>query len=424
MTEAQQTTEDSRNDSGTANSATTRQTDETTPLEPALNSSTDGTTTRFTESNQPARSAADTKELEFRRKRDRLLSLNFQPSQKIALREDARFPEEYKEHVRKLSKYLEKEPPKFEEADYYTLIPCMGKRIGSTDKPDTLVPYVRVIGLTNDQAIKAMNVVLCKSKVRSLYHPHIRICFDTSKVDASASDDAITVYGSPTTTLCGTLIVIKRANVQRTVTVGGLITVADRFYAITSSHIVPSISEEPTRTSSSISDAITIDENDYDDDVEPALVIERETEESGSNDGKSWSTVTSNPPQKAGVSFGSARTLGTLEESGQEWSLIRIKEPWLKLPNSAANEDKLGGGAEDAPHNGNYISSVAETPSGMTVTVLAGASGQVKARLSPNEAYTRLPSGTFVQTWTLSFEHGTGKHFYNNELIYLTGGKV
>ncbi|KAJ4361317.1 hypothetical protein N0V95_002019 [Ascochyta clinopodiicola] len=419
------TPERSRNGSSTPNTVTSRllktkrSTNEITPV-PALKGFTNGTLTRADQavtsnlqtsvanigrSTKPTLPVAD---LEYTRKRDRLLSLNFQASQEIALNEYEKFPEEYKEHVQKLSKYLEKEPPKFKEACYFMLMPCMGKSIGSTENSNTLVPYIRVMGLTTDQAIKTMNVLLSKSEVRKLYHPHIRICFDRSKLEASASDDASTVYGTPSTTLCGTLSVIKYGSIQRTVTIGGLIKVADRFYAITTSHIVPSTSHEPFRTSISLSDDTTIDENDYDDDVEPALVIERGPEESSSYDGESSSTFTSNP-LPADVSSGYSTSLGPLEESGLEWSLIRIHKPWLQLPNFAANEDDLKTGVGSPPSDRSYISSVAERPSGMTVTVLAGVSGQVKARMLPNEAYTHLPSGNFVQTWTLSFKDGTGK---------------
>ena len=92
--------------------------------------------------------------------------------------------------------------------------------------------------------------------------------------------------------------------------------------------------------------------------------------------------------------------MGILEESGLDWSFIRIQKAWLQLPNFAAKEDDLKTGTENTPSERSYISSVAETPSETTVTVLAVASGKVKARLSPNEAYTRLLSGNFVQ-------HGT-----------------
>jgi hypothetical protein len=399
-----------------------RPTDETAPA-PALKGSTEGKTARVDQavtsnsqtsianigrSTRPTQPIENTKDLEYRRKRDRILSLNMHAFQDIALKEEEQFPEECMKHLDRLVIYLKKEGG-FKDEGHLSFIPCMGKRTESTDNPDTLVPYIRIRGLTTHRDIKAMNVVLSKSKVRSLYHPPIRICYELFNVDASSSFSAVSTLYAPSKTLCGTLSVIEQEKIQRTVTIGGLIKVADRLYAITASHTVSHISEEPSRTSSSLSDDITIgDINDYGDDVEPALVIEREKEESSSHGGKSSPTFTSTQTP-AGVEHEYSGTLGTIEEAGLEWSLIRIQNPSLQLPNFAASEEDLKTGTGSTPSERRYISIVAEAPSSITVAVLAGASGQVKARLLPNAAYTRLPSGDFVQTWTLSFEDGTGK---------------
>jgi hypothetical protein len=402
----------------------------------ALRSSTEGTISRADQavasqsrsgianigrSTKPTRSVANTPEgeVEYFRKRDRLLRLNWQASQKIALNFDEKFPADCTKRQNNLkaylNDYLKDMTPKLQLEDYFGLIPCMGKPSESGDNPDAHVPYICVLGLQTHQAVKIMNAVLCKSKARELYHPHIRICYDLSKVDACASDNTSVVYATPSTTLCGTLAIVKHQNEQRTVTIGGLIKVADRLYAITTSHIVSTISEGASRKSSDLLDDIISDIDDYDDDVESALVIGRETEESSSTDEKS-SPIFTNSRSPTSVDFGSSKTLGTLEQSGLEWSLIRIQNPSLQLPNFAANEEEVKTVARITRPERSYISSVAEFPSSMTVTVLAGASGQVKARLSPNEAYTHLPSGDFVQTWTLSFENGTGKHIYDSSL--------
>jgi hypothetical protein len=373
-------------------------------------------------STKPIRPVANTPEheVEYFRKRDRLLRLNWQASQKIALTFDEEYPEECTKSHNNLMTYLKAyfkddkhKPP---QEDYFSLIPCMGKPSESGDNPDAHVPYICVLGLQTHQAVKIMNAVLCKSKARRLYHPEIRICYDLSKVDACASDNTSVVYATPSTTLCGTLAIVKHQNEQRAVTIGGLIKIADRFYAITTSHVISgTISEESPRKSSNILDDIISDMDDYDNDVESALVVGRETEESSSTDEKS-SPIFTRSRSPTSVDFGPSRALGTLEQSGLEWSLIGIQNPSLQLPNFAANEEEVKTVARSTRPERSYISIVAELPSSMTVTVLAGASGQVKARLSPNEAYTHLPSGDFVQTWTLSFEDGTGKHVYDSSI--------
>lgn len=363
-------------------------------------------------STQPAHSLKDTQTREFLSKRERLLSLNIQASKKIALNVHEKFPEEYDEHVHRLSVYFSlkaKSSPELREVGYIPLVPCMGKRIDPSDKTNTLVPYVHVLGLRTEHAIKVANAILSKSEVRSLYHPHIRICFDLSRVGASASDEASIVYGTPSETLCGAIAVIKHDNIARKVTIGGLISVGNKFYAITTSHVVPIDSKEPSRASSSTLEDLIIDESDYDDDIEPALVIEREIGESSSLDENSSSTLDNNGPP-LGLDSMSSRKLGTLEIHGPEWSLIRIQDPHMQLPNFAVVGDDSTTVAWNAHTNRSYISSVSQAPSGTAVTVLAGRSGQVQARLSPNKAYTQLPLGDSVETWTLTFPDNTGKY--------------
>ncbi|KAI3321758.1 hypothetical protein HD806DRAFT_146484 [Xylariaceae sp. AK1471] len=191
--------------------------------------------------------------------------------------------------------------------------------------------------------------------------------------------------GRPQKTLCGALVSIGDGRDKRIVTIGGLLTDGVTTWALTAGHL-------PKEAHHIESDSDTLAETDlnlsnYEESVEPPLIILPATSFVRDRVEESDLTGTLEIP---------AEQLGEIEIVGDEWSLIRLEDASLALPNCVASEHQQPC----------YLYTIAEEPElndantvGNLVTILGGVTGTSKMRLLSVRSPMRLPGGKWVDAW-------------------------
>lgn len=224
-------------------------------------------------------------------------------------------------------------------------------------------------------------------------------------------------------TLCGTLLRTERPSEEAWIsTIGGLIEVDGKFFAVTSSHhpcntestsdedIPDSISGSP---GSSVANTL-IAEDLLDADMEPALIIDNWRERVTSvGDLPSESVLVTKPPQPINPFFWP--DLASSAEQGSDWCLLPVGEE-LQLPNSIpiqqSGEDDVQTVQILAPGNRRdrkYLKSYTTELSKKVVYILAGMSGVCPGLLSSNVSFLRLRDGKSRVVWSVKLDAGFGK---------------
>jgi hypothetical protein len=134
-------------------------------------------------------------------------------------------------------------------------------------------PYICVKGLRTHKQIEYFHKRLSTRSARATYHP-LRLCYDTSFLSRVAAQDGYHLQIEPSdSTLCGNLLRTRIGPQIQISTIGGLVEVDGQLLAITTAH-----KPEDTQALEDISQTLdTLDPNDFDDDVEQALVVDEHT---------------------------------------------------------------------------------------------------------------------------------------------------
>ncbi|KAI1744983.1 hypothetical protein F4680DRAFT_403941 [Xylaria scruposa] len=191
-------------------------------------------------------------------------------------------------------------------------------------------------------------------------------------------------------TLCGNLISIGEGKERRVLTIGGLVTDGETTWALTAGHL-------PKEAQRSRSDSDTLTENDlglseYNEDVEPPVIIIPTTASSHAD----MESPSLNKPRGL-----SPPELGDVDISGEEWSLIRLNNETLALPNCAIYKDQQPV----------YLFKYAESSlpdniptNSLGVTVIGGVTGLSQVLLLSEKIPMRLPGGKWVDAWVAEAE--------------------
>lgn len=283
------------------------------------------------------------------------------------------------------------------------------------------VPYILIKGCNKTEVTK-LHTELSRRVWRREYHPPLKICYQLGSLLFPASQkEVFFAEDQERVTLCGALVSIADGKENRTVTLGGILESNRRLFAFTAGHSSSTASEleeegsftgQHTKEQDGNFEAtVTIPQaQDYDDDIEDALVFLHAEELD--NDVEDASVTPHAKAYKKSSSTTSTEwsktpTIGHVDISGQDWSLVALNDPLLALPNIFNNVES---GLTQC-----YLHEVAQQP-GKCVVVLAGASGQKKMKMISGEAEICLPSGEWVVTWELEMDVNSRKYILISHL--------
>lgn len=257
-----------------------------------------------------------------------------------------------------------------------------GSKAGS--RPD---PYIRFTNFRTEEDVRKYHAALSRRKVKHQYHPPLRLCYEIQRLKFHAANAGIPFEGDPGETLCGKTAVIEDGDIRRLVTIGGVIQVDKKLYAMTAGHS-SGAAESTSETESSHSPSS--DYVEYDDDLESALICGGPSTDSdtgwqphrdGHNDHNQ------NTPESAALTFyGSSM-------SGDDWSLHLIEDPLLALPNALPAINNF---------TTRYMTYPARQPFPGPVLLIAGVSGPLVVHMLPGVVSFPLPSGNWVSAWKVS----------------------
>jgi len=260
----------------------------------------------------------------------------------------------------------------------------------------TPMTSICVRGLRSEDEIKHFHQAMSRSATRRLYRG-VRLSYEMSLIERPAvevSEDHEDFPSSLGETLCGTRLVTQRPGHNPwTSTIGGIVQVGDDLYAMTSSHTPDNL--EPASASASVADdtaSSTLNDSDYDHDVESALVLDPPHMAPFSTPLK--------PPTIHGVprAYGS-RPLsprGPVLVHGQDWRLIRLSANRC-FPNSVPRE------LDHSKTTGlTYVTeSSRKIPFHGRVLALAGCNGLCAGTLRSSPAFLSLPGSPSTEVWTV-----------------------
>ncbi|KAG8160259.1 hypothetical protein KVR01_009795 [Diaporthe batatas] len=265
-----------------------------------------------------------------------------------------------------------------------------GSKAGS--KP---CPYIRFTNFRTEEDVRKYHAALSKRKVKCQYHPPLRLCYEIQKLNFHAASADSNFEGDPGGTLCGKTAVVEDGGTRRLVTIGGLIRVDNKLYAMTAGHDTTADRQLQSISESESSFGASTDDTEYDDDIESALICGGPS--TASDDGRqphqdSRADEHRTKPGSATLTFHGSSM------SGDDWSLHLIEDPLLALPNSFSRMDGVSIG---------FMTYPASQPVNSTTEawLLAGVSGPRVVDMLPGVVSFPLPSGNWVSAWKVALNH-------------------
>lgn len=289
----------------------------------------------------------------------------------------------------------------------------------SEDPDSQPFPCIRLTGFRSREIVQKYHAVLTKTRLRKVYSPPLRLCYEISKIRRLAGPSQTLSIGSPVQgSLCGSLALIDDGENSRTVTIGGMLKTQDGYAIITAGH---GDSDDNTATideDSSVSSCESfLDPDDYDDDISPPLILGDPIDDlsvdgleddpqlhhsiqSSMSVGETLIQRSKSPSmlQTVAQPFTPTTTfnLGDVKDSGSDWSLVSISDPALALPNCFC----LRGGTRPI-----YLTHLIQRPGASRAWLLAGVSGQRSVVMTLGKTELPLPSGAWISVWKIRLDN-------------------
>jgi hypothetical protein len=290
--------------------------------------------------------------------------------------------------------------------------------------PPASPPYICIKGLMKESEITSVHTILSQRSVRAHYKP-LRLCYDKSLVETAASEATYHTNTSETPeTLCGTLLrTEQRGKGIWTSTIGGIIEIDGKFFAVTSSHhpstadstseegILDSISGTP---GSSLADTL-FEKGSIEDDIEPALIVDTwkgQEHQSSLKASPTQPVLLTKPPHPTNPFFWPDFT-PTRAIEGSDWCLLDVEER-LQLPNSIplqrSGENSSQREQRSIPaHSRRYLEAYPIDLSKRPVYILSGVSGICLGLLSTNVSFLSIRGERSRVVWSVKLDTGFGK---------------
>lgn len=311
---------------------------------------------------------------------------------------------------------------------FYKFVRLMNQRRKDLRLPGSRKPYARAIieeegpppkrtacillrPFRDETEVTAYHAILSKSTWREHYSP-LTLLYEKQRSNLdylSARPEARLINPAPKDTLCGTLAVIGNENQRRVVTIGGILQSGDDLWASTAAH---STFDEDEGSITSTVETLTEDmihPEEYPEDVAEALILAKP--DMGAQSEPVVPPTYTSSVAEALADFARLPMLGEAEESGEDWSLIRIGDRSMALPNAAHAHDRDGGtmGLENAVY---LVDRAEEHPGPCDAEVLAGVSGPVAVKMTAGQVQIPLPSGSWISAWECVVKLGSREYFY------------
>lgn len=274
-------------------------------------------------------------------------------------------------------------------------------------------PCIRFTGFRSRERVQKYHAVLTKNRLRKVYSPPLRLCYEICKIRRLAGPSQTLAIGSPVKgSLCGSLALIDDGENPRTVTIGGMLKTEDGYAIITAGHRDSDDDTGSIDEDSSVSSfESSFDPDDYDDDISPPFILgdpdedpsvdrleddprlhhsiqpSMSVEETFTQRSKSPSILQTVAQRSVPTT---TSTLGDLKDSGSDWSLVSISDPALALPNCFCLEDST---------RPIYLTRMTLRPGASRAWLLAGVSGQRSVVMTLGKTELPLPSGAWISVW-------------------------
>lgn len=203
------------------------------------------------------------------------------------------------------------------------------------------------------------------------------------------------VAGDLSDTLCGKTAVIEDGENRRLVTIGGVIQVDQKLYAMTAG--LSSGAEEDLDSPSEIDslDSDSFSGSDFDEDVEPALMFGNTSKTTATKPQALENYDKEHDPR---ASTSAALTFSGSSKQGDDWSLHLIEDPFLALPNVFPGADGIS--LSDMTHP-------AKQPVSSIVWLLTGVSGRSVHQMHLGTITFPSTSGEWLHVWKVSLANST-----------------
>lgn len=253
-------------------------------------------------------------------------------------------------------------------------------------------PYISFTNFRTEEDVRRYHAALSKRKVRQQYYPPLRLCYEIQRISYHAASASLHLEGNPGDTLCGKTATVEVDGVRRAVTIGGVIQVDNKLYAMTAGHgATDDQADKGEATSTNSND--DVDDSGYDDDIEPALI---RGGPHSTHDVQSQPHLSPrNERSKARMGSTTLNFKGS-SMTGDDWSLHLIDDPLLALPNSFPGSPGRGGATT------RYMTYPASSPVSDPVLLFAGVSGHREVSMLPGPVSFPLPSGKWINAWKVS----------------------
>jgi hypothetical protein len=176
-----------------------------------------------------------------------------------------------------------------------------------------------------------------------------------------------------------------------------------KFYALTGDH---NFTPDTTSLDSSEVNPFDTEDKDLHNEAEAALIID-EWQPDGQKNLIISETLTQNADSTATIN-----TL-SIEMSGEEWALMNVEDPLLRLPNAIEESAKFRPVSSEQTYDISkeykkpcYIGKFADKPVDTNVVVVTGTSGLQLGRLSRHDSSLHLSgSRSFLTVWIVDLGH-------------------
>ncbi|KAI9867933.1 MAG: hypothetical protein M1813_007755 [Trichoglossum hirsutum] len=276
------------------------------------------------------------------------------------------------------------------------------------------VTYICIRGLRGEDEIARIHKKLSTKSSRKLYRP-LRLCYDTTLITSASTED---IYEADMTgtqfTLCGTLVQTSHSGSRNLIsTVGGLVEIDGKLFAITTSHHLQE--DERSEDASSRSPDTSAEGETFDEDVEQALIVDNWKRHCDEDTALGSQLVYI--PRDQESSSRPWTELGRSVAQGSDWRLLSVEDVLFRpnailLPSEdigAPQPSKTFQRGYEEGMSRRYLTSYDSpdsTPSKRGVHIIAGLSGICPGVLFRNVSYLRIGSSQSSIVWTVRLRPG------------------
>lgn len=259
--------------------------------------------------------------------------------------------------------------------------------------------FLCIEGFTSESDIRLFHRVMSQSRYQYLYQPW-KLCYEASKIrrPAGPSNSAVDESLEGGGTYCGRVVGFEDAlNGAWISTIGGVIEVDGKLYAMTTAHSPPT--PQPSDDGSQLDTLVACQDSDFPETVQPAYLIERDANKNA-DDADQEAIPKLGAAARAKPWAGSITTL-----EAHDLKLLPVSRD-AQLPNYLEYRDTAG---DESQENTRYVTTMCSDPSGRDAIVVAGVSGLHQGVMGPAASFLIERNKLPQKVWTMDVIPSYGK---------------